>query len=193
MYSGNRANYAVSYNAGTQTITLTDQRGGTPDGVDTITGMEFFQFADGTITVGSLLGAPPVVLDLDGNGVDIVQLPASTARFDMNGDGRRDATAWAGAADGLLAIDLGRNGRRRADGVINQTKEIIFTEWAPGATSDMAALRQVFDTNHNGKLDRHDARWSEFRIWQDRNQDGMSQASELKTLDRGNRAFGRSI
>jgi len=47
----------------------------------------------------------------------------------------------------------------------------------------MAALRQVFDTNHDGKLDAEDDRWSEFRIWQDRNQDGISQASELVTLD----------
>jgi Ca2+-binding RTX toxin-like protein len=128
-------------------------------------------------------GTSPVVLDLDGNGVDIVQLPDSTARFDMNGDGRRDATAWAGPADGLLAIDLGADGKSGADGVIDQTKEIVFTAWAPGTTSDMAALRQVFDTNHDGKLDAEDDRWGEFRIWQDRNQDGISQASELVTLD----------
>jgi hypothetical protein len=69
------------------------------------------------------------------------------------------------------------------DGVIDQAKELIFTQWAPGTGSDMAALRQVFDTNHNGKLDAGDARWSEFRVWIDGNEDGISQPGELKTLD----------
>jgi hypothetical protein len=56
-------------------------------------------------------------------------------------------------------------------------------KWAPGATSDMAALRDVFDTNHNGLLDQGDSRWSEFRIWQDVDGDGVSRFDELKTLD----------
>lgn len=46
----------------------------------------------------------------------------------------------------------------------------------------MAALRQVFDTNQNGWLDGADARWSEFRIWQDGNSDGVSQAPEMHPL-----------
>jgi hypothetical protein len=47
----------------------------------------------------------------------------------------------------------------------------------------MAALRDVFDTNHNGSLDPGDARWDDFRIWQDANADGFSQAGEVRTLD----------
>jgi len=49
------------------------------------------------------------------------------------------------------------------------------------AGSDMTALREVFDTNHNGSTAM--TRWSAFRIWRDRNQDGVSQASELVSLD----------
>jgi hypothetical protein len=125
----------------------------------------------------------PVVLDLDGNGIDIVQLGASMAFFDMDGQGGREHTAWAGNRDGFLAIDLGPDGKSAPDGVIDQAKEIVFTEWSPGASSDMAALRAVFDTDHNGVLDHGDARWSEFRVWQDANGDGVSQPGELNTLD----------
>jgi hypothetical protein len=127
--------------------------------------------------------SPPVILDLDGNGVDVTPLSSSTARFDMNGDGLRDATAWVGPKDGFLVIDLAVDGTSGPDGVIDQAKELIFTQWAPGTGSDMAALRQVFDTNHNGKLDAGDARWSEFRVWIDGNEDGISQPGELKTFD----------
>jgi hypothetical protein len=125
----------------------------------------------------------PVILDLDGNGIDIVQLGASTASFDMDGDGGREHTAWAGNQDGFLAIDLAADGKSGPDGMIDQAKEIVFTQWSPGASSDMAALRDVFDSNHNGQLDLGDARWSEFRIWRDANGDGVSQPGEVKTLD----------
>jgi hypothetical protein len=123
-----------------------------------------------------------VVLDLDGNGIDIVPRNISSAFFNMDGGPVREQTAWVGKGDGLLAIDLGADGSSAPDGVIDQTKEIAFAAWAPGATSDMAALRQVFDTNHNGWLDPGDAQWSSFRVWQDANEDGISQPGEVKTL-----------
>jgi hypothetical protein len=124
----------------------------------------------------------PVVLDLGGNGIDIAPVGSSTAQFDMDGGGTREPTAWAGRDNGILAIDRGADGSLSGDGVIDQSREILFTEWAPGTTSDMAALRQVFDTNQNGALDPGDLLWDDFRVWQDANQDGISQAGEVKTL-----------
>ncbi|EJN08763.1 Ca2+-binding protein, RTX toxin [Bradyrhizobium sp. YR681] len=125
---------------------------------------------------GVVSGAP-VILDLDGDGVSVSPLGTSSAAFDMNGDGRRVPTAWAAPGDAFLAIDL--DGR----GIIDQARQIEFTQWAPGTTSDMQALRQVFDTNHNCELDPNDALWSEFRIWQDANGDGVSNTGEVRTLD----------
>jgi Ca2+-binding RTX toxin-like protein len=61
VYSGNRAQYAVAYNVATQTVTLTDTRGGAPDGIDTITNIESFRFADGTFTLAQLNSAPTAV------------------------------------------------------------------------------------------------------------------------------------
>ncbi|MBR0774523.1 M10 family metallopeptidase C-terminal domain-containing protein, partial [Bradyrhizobium diazoefficiens] len=65
VYSGNKANYAIAYNAATQTFTIVDQRGGSPDGTDTLTGIENFQFADGTIANSSVI--PPVVIEAAGS------------------------------------------------------------------------------------------------------------------------------
>jgi hypothetical protein len=50
IYSGNRSDYAMSYNATTQSFTVSDQRSGSPDGTDTVTNIEQFQFADGVST-----------------------------------------------------------------------------------------------------------------------------------------------
>ena len=51
VFSGNLANYRIGWNSATQTFTVADQRAGAPDGTDTITGVENFQFADGTLRV----------------------------------------------------------------------------------------------------------------------------------------------
>ncbi|MBR0959957.1 M10 family metallopeptidase C-terminal domain-containing protein [Bradyrhizobium japonicum] len=55
VYSSSQANYAISYNAATQTFTLVDQRSGSPDGTDTVAGVEYFQFGDGTVASSSLV------------------------------------------------------------------------------------------------------------------------------------------
>jgi hypothetical protein len=49
VYSGNKADYTISSNGSSWTIT--DNRGGTPDGFDTLTGVEFAQFADQTFAL----------------------------------------------------------------------------------------------------------------------------------------------
>lgn len=62
VYSGNKANYGISYNSTTQVFTLVDLRSGTPDGTDTVSGVENFQFADGTIS-STLLTSPGVAIE----------------------------------------------------------------------------------------------------------------------------------
>lgn len=135
----------------------------------------------------------PVALDLNGDGhIDLRPLDPNGADgamhwFDWDDDGSRDATAWIGAADGFLAIDVAADGSAGPDGIINQAKELAFTLWPTeeqGSTnSDLEAVRLVFDTNNDGLLSGEDARWSEFRVWQDINQNGVSEAGELSTLD----------
>lgn len=57
VFSGNLADYQITYNGATQTLTFTSVDGD----VDTVTGVENFQFADVTRTAGQLpvVGGPP--------------------------------------------------------------------------------------------------------------------------------------
>ncbi|MGO6829808.1 hypothetical protein ACC786_20835 [Rhizobium ruizarguesonis] len=100
----------------------------------------------------------PVLLDLSGNGLSIETLSTSSKFLDLDGDGYQHRTAWAGTGTGVLVIDAD------ADGKISRSKEFAFTEWDSSATSDLEALKHVFDTNANGKLDSGDAQWSKFRV-----------------------------
>ena len=136
----------------------------------------------------------PILLDLNGdNHIDLRPFdPEEFAedthpQYDWDEDGIRDGTAWVGPQDGFLAIDLGENGEAGADGSIDQARELAFSMWPEGTTegdepTDLEALRLVFDTNHDDVLDNNDARWNEFRIWQDANQNGISDQGELKTM-----------
>ncbi|MBB5534796.1 DUF4082 domain-containing protein [Rhizobium giardinii] len=52
IFSGARANYTISLSG--VTYTIADTRSGSPDGADTVTGVENFQFSDGTRTASQL-------------------------------------------------------------------------------------------------------------------------------------------
>ena len=117
----------------------------------------------------------PIVLDLDGDGVELVALDDSTAFYDINGDGYRERMAWASADDGFLAYD------KDGDGTISAHDELSFMSYVEGAQTDLEGLAH-FDTNDDGVLDADDAEWSRFRVWQDLDQDGESDAGELRTM-----------
>ena len=139
------------------------------------TGLESRENVNITFAKHGERAAPPIVFDLDGDGIELISLYASEVAFDMDGDGVADQTGWVSTDDGLLALD--RNG----NGMIDDISEISFLGDVLGAESDLEGLA-AFDTNGDGRLDAEDERFSEFRIWRDLNQDGVSQAAELLTL-----------
>ncbi len=120
----------------------------------------------------------PLILDLDGDGIEITSL-SSSVMFDTNGDTIRTATAWAGADDGFLVWD--RNG----NGTIDSGAEIFGDEMllpnGQKASNGFMALSQL-DSNGDLNFNAQDAGYSEVRVWRDLNQDGISQANELQTL-----------
>jgi hypothetical protein len=134
---------------------------------------------NGGTTVGAAWAppgyTPPVVLDMDGDGVELVSLDASTVKFRAEPQGELRRTGWVGADDALLALD------RDGDGAITSAAEISFIADQPGAKSDLEGLA-AFDTDADGYFDRDDARFNEFVLWRDKNQDGISQAEELSSL-----------
>ncbi|MGR9181457.1 hypothetical protein ACU8L2_01180 [Rhizobium leguminosarum] len=135
--------------------------------------------------IASYSANSPVLLDLDGDShIDLRPLDslATSVGYDWDGDGVADETAWVAPQDGFLAIDLGADGTVGADGQIDQARELAFSLWNDGATSDLDGLRLAFDTNHDNVLDLNDDRWSEFRVWRDLNQNGVSDAGELQTM-----------
>ncbi|WP_161566003.1 VCBS domain-containing protein [Caenibius tardaugens] len=141
----------------------------TLDNVTTVGGVTAITNAD--IVVYST-AAVPIVLDLNGNGVEFVSLDAGVL-YDYDSDGLLEATAWAGADDGILAFDANGDGR------VSGTSEFVF---GGNGQTDLEALAATFDTNHDGVLDAQDDGWAKFGVWQDANQNGVADDGEFRLL-----------
>jgi hypothetical protein len=122
--------------------------------------------------------ATPLILDLNGDGVQTIAV-SDGVEFDLQNTGVRQKIGWVSQQDGLLAMDL--NG----DGVINTGAELFGnnTRLADGslATDGWSALRDL-DSNGDGKVDSGDARFGELLVWVDANSDGITDLGELRTL-----------
>ncbi len=127
----------------------------------------------------------PVVLDLNRDG----ELNYGHVVMDVNGDGQADNTAWAGPQDGVLVWD------KQADGLVHDNSQYAFAQYATttantssaGADAykvptDLSGLADAFDTNHDGVFNAQDAKFAEFKVWQDVNQNGVSDAGEVRSL-----------
>lgn len=121
-------------------------------------------------------GKKPIAIDLDGNGFEFVNVDDSSIFFDVTGDGWKRRTAWVGKNDGLLAYDID------GDGKIDKPGEISFASYKDGAQSDLQGMA-AFDSNHDGLFDAQDEKWARFGIWRDANQNGITDAGELRSLD----------
>jgi Ca2+-binding RTX toxin-like protein len=125
-----------------------------------------------------VIRSDPLVLDLDGDGLELSAASGNTL-FDHNADGIKTGTGWARPDDGFLVRDLDGNG------TIDTGRELfgIDTVKSNGAlaTHGFDALQDL-DTNNDGFITSADAAYGELKIWQDANQDGISQSDELKTL-----------
>lgn len=120
-------------------------------------------------------GKKPIAIDLDGDGFELVNVDDSDIFFDVTGDGWKRRTAWVARDDGILAIDLD------GDGKIDRPDEISFANRVDGAQTDLEGLA-AFDTHADGRFDARDRDWSRFGIWQDANQNGVTDPGEFLSL-----------
>ena len=145
----------------------------------------------------------PLAIDLDGDGIETIGIPASGTPilFDHDADGVKTGTGWLKGDDAWLVLD--RNG----NGVIDTGRElfgadtlITVTETNPltnvsqtvvrSASTGFEALRTL-DTGNgtvgsagygDGVFNASDAAFTQVKLWQDLNQDGVSQGTELFSL-----------
>ena len=114
----------------------------------------------------------PLIIDLDGDGIETTSLSDSRAYFDVDGDLFAERTGWLKGDDGFLVLD--GNGNARIDGIGE-----MFGDRSGGGFAELSQ----HDSNADGKITVADAIWADLQVWQDRDRDGVTDAGELKSLD----------
>ncbi|WP_250855358.1 calcium-binding protein, partial [Anabaena sp. PCC 7938] len=141
-----------------------------------------------------LVPADPLVLDLNGDGIQLQSYASSKSHFDIDNDGAgvnsmpsKEHTGWVAAntttgqsvnTDGIVVHDL--NG----DGQINGIRETLSEFYNGNAglgqsagqktyADGFAALKSL-DANNDQQFNNLDAAWSQLRVWVDDDGNGLS-------------------
>ena len=169
-YFDYRGSYIAGHHYNTGRVDVFDMRPFTlsiSDDGDVLTGENIQTITLNTGKYYHRLRSDPVILDLDGDGIELED------RYYSNFD---DTMIGVGSDDAVLVWDIDQ------DGTISSELESNWVSLSDGATNDLQVLRDVFDTNADGLFNKDDERWSEFALWQDKNADGLVSEDEFAKI-----------
>lgn len=126
----------------------------------------------------------PVVIDVNGDGFNLTG-SGDGVSFDINGDGRAEQLSWTSGNSDEAWLSLDQN----ENGLIDDGKELFgnHTPQPPSETPNGFLALAEFDHPLNGGyrdgvIDEKDFVFPHLRLWQDLNHNGVSEPTELHTL-----------
>jgi hypothetical protein len=127
----------------------------------------------------------PIVIDIGDTGFALTDLEGGVT-FDMDADGDRDRTSWTAPTSGNAFLALDRDGSR----TITSASELFGNHTPSNAggvcENGFVALSEYDQTelggNSDGLIDAKDHIWPWLLLWTDRNQNGVSEESELQPI-----------
>ncbi|MCU7846813.1 MAG: carboxypeptidase regulatory-like domain-containing protein [Candidatus Thiodiazotropha sp. (ex Lucinoma kastoroae)] len=113
----------------------------------------------------------PIAVDLNGDGIQTLGLDVGVT-FDMDNDGAVENTGWLSGDDAFIVNDANGNG------IIDDRSEMFGGD----NTGDGFRKLAEYDSNGDGVVDTSDAAFDQLQVWQDRNENGLTDEGELGSL-----------
>ncbi|ELS00858.1 hypothetical protein Xen7305DRAFT_00005590 [Xenococcus sp. PCC 7305] len=113
----------------------------------------------------------PIAIDLNGDGVKTISIQQGVM-FDILNTGEQVNTGWLSGNDGFLAVDNDGNGQ------IDNQNELF----GGNGVGEAFAKLESFDSNDDGVVNNADANFDQIMVWQDQNENGVTDFGELQSL-----------
>ncbi|ACB97247.1 proprotein convertase P-domain-containing protein [Beijerinckia indica] len=200
--SGNVAGYNRSANdqLSAPSQNLQDLVGGTVSALQTLSSVSPLfgaALADMASNASSWINTDPLVIGTTSAGITLTNWISNAVYFDTNvnpttlqADGKLHHTSWVSGGTGIVALD--RNGNGQIDDITETLSEFFQGGSNPGHYADgldaLKSLAQAGASVFSAATSltdptTHQSYWSELRVWLDANQNGVTDAGELKTLN----------
>ncbi|MEZ9527130.1 tandem-95 repeat protein [Enterovibrio norvegicus] len=114
----------------------------------------------------------PLVIDLDGDGIETIDIKDSDVYFDIDRDLFSEKMGWLSGDDGFLVLDKNKN--HKID-----TIDELFGDVNTTGFSQLS----IYDDNSDGIINVKDEIYRELEVWRDINSDGIASESELFNLE----------
>ncbi len=113
----------------------------------------------------------PIVLDMDKDGVETLDIDKTNIYFNTQNTNFSTKVGWISGDDAFLAVD------KNNDGKITSQQELFGAEGVSGFD-----MLKEYDSNNDGVINASDTRFGELKIWQDKNENAITDEGELKSL-----------
>lgn len=125
--------------------------------------------------VGYCRHRPPIILDLNNNGLEITPVSLSKVFTDFDNDGFKERTSWVEGGDGILFVDLNDSG------TLDQPNEYSLSSLASAGASDLTGFKTL-DLNNDRRFDEFDEHFHKAGVWIDKNYNAKVDKSETFSL-----------